>query len=152
MKNNRIAVALIWFLLLSLGSAVRAGAQDRDDFSNESLNGRYGFHVLALSLNLPDVTTGASVPFAVSGYYKFNGDGTLSGEDTVSTQGVIVPRSYAGKYHVNADGTGTLVLFISPTFHPAGNFTMVADGEEIEIIFAVPGNLNTFTLRKQHAH
>jgi hypothetical protein len=28
----------------------------------------------------------------------------------------------------------------------------VADGEEIEIIFAVPGNLNTFTLRKQHAH
>lgn len=29
-------------------------------------------------------------------------------------------------------------------------FVITKSGEEIEIIFAVPGNLNAFTLNKQH--
>jgi hypothetical protein len=57
---------------------------------------------------------------------------------------------YTGTYQVNPDGTGTLQLDISSNFKPVGNFVIVEGGREIEIIFAVPGNLNTFTLRKQH--
>jgi hypothetical protein len=124
-------------------------AQARNGFTNATLNDRYGFHVLALTLDLPNVTTGASVPFAVSGYYQFNGDGTMSGKDTVSTQGVIIPRSYTGTYRVNLDGTGSLTLDISPSFHPVGKFTIVDNGKAIEIIFAVKGNLNAFTLHQQ---
>jgi hypothetical protein len=63
---------------------------------------------------------------------------------------VIIPRDYVGTYKVNPDGTGTLQLNISPTFQPVGNFIIVKGGTEIEIIFAVPENLITFTLRKQH--
>lgn len=118
-------------------------------FTNQTLNDKYGFHVLALSLD-PTNTFGASNPFAVSGYYEFHGDGTLRGGDTVSRNGVIIPRQYTGTYQVNADGTGTLQLNLNPSFQPVGNFIIVDGGRAIEIIFAVPGNLNTFTLRKQH--
>jgi hypothetical protein len=132
--------------ILAVGLTSLAGAQG---FSNQDLNDKYGFHTLALSLN-KSFQTGPSYPFAISGYYQFNGDGTLSGADTVSEQGVIFTRQYSGTYSVNADGTGTLQLNISPDFQPVGNFVIVESGREIEIIFAVPGNLNAFTLRKQH--
>jgi hypothetical protein len=149
MNSKRAVLTVIWTVLLLLGSASRAEAQARNGFTDATLNDRYGFHVLALSLGLPDVTTGASIPFAVSGYYQFNGDGTLSGKDTVSRQGSIVERSYTGTYHVSSDGTGTLKLDISPTFHPVGHFTIVDNGKAVEIIFAVFQNLNTFTLHQQ---
>jgi hypothetical protein len=124
----------------------------RRGFNNASLNDRYGFHVLALTMNPASPGTGGSFPFAIAGYYEFMGDGTLSGRDVVSHGGDsrIVGREYAGTYQVNADGTGSLQLFISPTFQPEGRFVITKGGDEIEIIFAVPGNLNAFTLNKQN--
>lgn len=149
---KRIALLSACVLLLATGLALRAKSQSYSGFNNDTLHDKYGFHVLALNLDLPDsnFTTGASFPFAVSGYYDFHGDGTLNGSDTVSTHGNIIPRQYTGTYQVNPDGTGTLQLNISPVFKPVGNFTIVENGREIEIIFAVPQNLNAFTLRKQH--
>jgi hypothetical protein len=52
---------------------------------------------------------------------------------------------------VNPDGTGTLQLNIAPNFQPTANFTIVEHGEAVELIFAVPGNMNAFTLLKQNA-
>jgi hypothetical protein len=126
------------------------------DFGNATLNDRYGFHTFAVTLNPSDTRLGESVPFAISGYYHFHGDGTLDGKDTVSRgefggPSEIEHRQYNGTYHVNSDGTGWLILDISPTFQPKGEFVMTQCGEQIEIIFAVTGNLNTFTLSKQHA-
>ena len=146
---KRITVIAICATLLSLASSSVAEAQARNGFTNASLNDRYGFHVLALSLGLPDVTLGPSNPFAVSGYYEFNGDGTLSGKDTVSRNGTIIKRSYTGTYQVNPNGTGSLRLDISPSFRPLGDFIITDNGKSIEIIFAVPGNLNAFTLHEQ---
>lgn len=145
----KVTSSAILALLCSIVCSSLGEAQARNSFTNATLNDRYGFHVLALRLNLPDMTTGASIPFAISGYYEFNGDGTLSGKDTVSTQGQIIERTYRGSYHVNSNGTGTLTLSISPSFHPVGHFTIVNNGKEVEIIFAVQGNLNAFTLREQ---
>jgi hypothetical protein len=45
----------------------------RNDFSNATLNDRYGFHVIAFR---------GSVPFAVSGFYRFNGKFTLRKQNT----------------------------------------------------------------------
>jgi hypothetical protein len=153
MKRITLWVACLSMMVavgLTLTFRARAQGNGSDNaFSNRTLNDKYGFHVMALSLD-PSNTIGASNPFAVSGYYEFHGDGTLNGADTVSRNGVIVPRQYTGTYQVNADGTGTLQLNISSTFQPIGNFIIVGNGREIEIIFAVPGNLNTFTLHKQH--
>ena len=143
------------------GTPQRITAQDvtaearQCEFSNATLNDRYGFHTFAVTLNETDTTLGASLPFAISGYYHFHGDGTLDGKDTVSTglsgTPAIVPRQYKGTYHVNTDGTGWLILDISPDFQPKGDFVITHDGEQLEIIFAVTGNLNAFTLWKQHA-
>ncbi len=154
MKRIILSAACVSMMLAAcLTLTIRARAQGNGNshkvFSNQSLNDKYGFHVLALSLD-PSNTLGASNPFAVSGYYEFHGNGTLDGADTVSRNGAIVPRQYSGTYQVNPDGTGTLQLNISPAFQPVGKFIIVHSGREIEILFAVPGNLNTFTLRKQH--
>jgi hypothetical protein len=148
-RMKRIILLVVCVVtLLAAGLTFRARAWDKA-FNNHTLDDKYGFHVLALSLD-PTFTLGASNPFAVSGYYEFHGDGTLNGADTVSRNGIIIPRTYTGTYQVNSDGTGTLTLDMSPTFQPVGNFIIVDNGRAIEIIFAVPGNLNTFTLRKQH--
>lgn len=148
---KRIALLSACVLLLAAGLALRAKSQS--GFNNGTLHDTYGFHVLALHLEPTDPTasTGLTHPFAISGYYNFHGDGTLHGQDTVvDSDGSITPRSYDGTYTVNPDGTGTLQLNLSPVFQPVGNFTIVENGREIEIIFAVHQNLNTFTLRKQH--
>ena len=98
-------------------------------------------------------TVGAGTAFAVSGYYWFKGDGTLTGHDFVSTgdpSAPIIERNYTGTYTVNSDGTGTLqLIFPGSDFSPVGKFTIVESGRAIEIVFIVPGNLNTFQLVKQ---
>ena len=156
---KRVVLLGVCLLMFAAGLTLRARQRSVDAsgkaFTNQILHDKYGFHTLALSFDATG-TTGGSFPFAISGYYEFHGDGTLNGADTVSTccdtnnNGVIIPRVYTGTYQVNPDGTGTLQLDISSNFKPVGNFVIVEGGREIEIIFAVPGNLNTFTLRKQH--
>ena len=121
----------------------------RPAYRNAHLNDRYGFHTLALRLDLSNPTTGASAPFAISGYYQFNGDGTLIGKDTLIQNLMVTDREYEGTYRVNPDGTGTLKLNMSPTFQPEGRFIITQGGEQIEIIFAVNQNLNTFTMYRQ---
>jgi hypothetical protein len=148
MKRVVLLVACVAIVLVA-GLTFSARADGDKAFNNHTLDDKYGFHVMALTLD-PSNTLGASNPFAISGYYEFHGDGTLNGADTVSRNGNIIPRTYTGTYQVNSDGTGMLQLNISPTFQPVGNFIIVDNGRAIEIIFAVPGNLNTFTLRKQH--
>ena len=64
------------------GNEARGGP--RRVFTNASLNDRYGFHVLALTMNPANPNTGGSFPFAIAGYYEFMGDGTLTGKDVVS--------------------------------------------------------------------
>jgi hypothetical protein len=128
------------------------GRHRRREFNDASLNDLYGFHTFALRVDPGNPVLGGSFPAAVSGYYRFNGDGTLHGKDTLS-QGanfLIIDREYDGTYHVNSDGTGTLTLNFSPTVQPEGRFVITRSGDQIEIIFAVPGNVNAFSLFKQH--
>jgi hypothetical protein len=138
----------LWSIVLGLLFWNASLAQVSDEFSEETLNDRYGFHVIAFS------TVGTqAIPFAISGYYRFHGDGKLTGQDVVSATGPgaeVIHREYEGTYEVNADGTGTLVLEIAPSFRPRGFFTIVKGGEAVEIVFAVEGNANAFTLRKQN--
>src|SRR5438445_13513646 len=108
---RRITIALvgvIGVMCLTLPFSRLSRAQVANTFTNATLNDRYGFHVVAEHSN--------GQPFAISGYYQFNGNGTLSGKDVVSdgspTQ--ISQRQYTGTYQVNPDGTGTLHLNINP--------------------------------------
>ena len=91
-------------LTTNLATAQRASDENearggpRRVFTNASLNDRYGFHVLALTMNRADPNTGGSFPFAIAGYYEFMGDGTLTGKDILSRGGdqQIIPREYTG--------------------------------------------------------
>jgi hypothetical protein len=123
----------------------------RPAYRNSHLNDRYGFHVMPLRLDPAAPTAGASTPFAISGYYQFNGDGTLIGRDTVVMNLTATNREYDGTYQVNPDGTGTLKLNLCPACQLEGRFVITQGGEQIEIIYVVPGNLNlnAFTLYRQ---
>jgi hypothetical protein len=119
----------------------------RNDFTNATLNDRYGFSVIAHRAE-------GVGPFAISGFYKFDGKGNMIGRDLVSETASDPPtvfhREYSGTYVVRSNGTGVVTLDISPDFKPQGHFTIVDGGEEIEIVFAVEGNANAFTLKKQN--
>lgn len=157
MNTVRVSVPLVIFtatiatgLLVAADSGANAGetgtsaATVRNDFSNATLNDRYGFHTLAFR---------GAVPFAISGFYRFDGNGGLTGRDVVSdteAPPVVVHREYRGTYEVRPNGTGILTLDIAPEFQPQGHFTIVDGGKAIEIVFAVEGNANAFTLRKQN--
>jgi len=54
-------------------------------------------------------------PFATAGREVYAGDGTLSGTDTTSTNGVAARTTYTSTYTVNADCTGTYVYNTDPT-------------------------------------
>jgi hypothetical protein len=147
MKKRQMRIGLgcvLGVIGLLLAFTSDSKAQVRNDFSNASLNDRYGYHVIALHSN--------GRPFAFSGYCRFNGDGTLSGKDTASTDSpdTIKERVYTGTYHVNPDGTGTLQWNFTSGFSPIGNITIVDGGRRIEIIFAVESNMNAFSLIKQN--
>src|SRR4051812_5294275 len=92
MKSVLALAVSILLLICSASSPFKA--QDREDqrqheeyFNNASLNDRYGFHVLALSVDPSNPTTGASSPFAIAGYTYFHGDGTFDSKDTISSIG-----------------------------------------------------------------
>lgn len=158
-RSCSLALAVLVTITLHVNAQTSTQEQDsqaasqalqlRAAYRNAHLNDRYGFHTLALRLDTANPTAGASTPFAISGYYQFNGDGTLIGRDTLIMNLMVTDRQYEGTYQVNPDGTGTLKLNMSPTFQPEGRFIITQGGEQIEIIFAVNQNLNTFTLYKQ---
>jgi hypothetical protein len=58
--------------LLALFTAGLCQAQPANHFTNATLNDRYGYSVIALHSD--------GHPFAVSGYYQFNGNETRSGK------------------------------------------------------------------------
>lgn len=156
--SKRVGALLALLICLSVQSIyAQTNSSSTATFTNGILNDRYGFHTLALSVDLSsgNPSTGTGVPFAISGFYQFHGNGTLTGHDWVSSANPaqpIIERRYTGWYHVNADGTGTLQLFFpNSTFKPVGKFTIVDGGRGVEIVFLVPGNMNTFELHKQSA-
>ena len=90
---KRIVPLTACVALLVAGTVFRAKAQS-SGFSNQNLHDKYGFHVLALSLDpSKPAPTGSARPFAISGYYDFHGDGTLNGVDTVVPEGSSFPGS-----------------------------------------------------------
>ncbi|MEO8602096.1 MAG: hypothetical protein ABI629_05925 [bacterium] len=55
------------------------------------------------------------MPFATAGREVYGGDGTISGNDTTSTNGVVERTAYTATYTVNADCSATYVYDNDPT-------------------------------------
>jgi hypothetical protein len=78
-------------------------------------------------------------PFATAGREVYGGDGTISGNDTTSTNGVIERTTYTAHYTVNADCTATYAYDDDPD-NPYELF-LDASGEELAYVATAPNRV-----------
>lgn len=118
----------------SLSSAQPPNMQQNRGCTRGTLEGRYGYAISGQAVN---AAAGPVGPFALSGYFIFDGAGKVTGgKDTVSYNGAIVDRTVAaGSYTVDSNCSGVLTLQIienggvSPPRHL--QFVIVDDGKEL---------------------
>jgi len=92
-------------------------AEETEACSDQTLVGHYAFTgqgFLTNSNTLPALT-GAFAPVADVGVFVADGQGKLSGSDTISDGGQIIPRTFTGTYTVNSDCRGTATLQFNPS-------------------------------------
>ncbi|MCY1078771.1 hypothetical protein [Archangium lansingense] len=96
------------------------------------------------------VSVSGQVPFAQAGHDLFQGDGTLTGASTVSTNGVITRIVYTGTYTVAPDCTGTATLTdnLGGTAH--FDFFVTKNGTVLTYVQTDAGYVTaTFELRRE---
>ena len=101
----------------------------------------------------PDVgaLTGAFAPVADVGVFVADGQGKLSGSDTISDGGQIIPRTFTGTYTINSDCRGTAALQFTPSL--AVDIALVLDdqGHEARALQTTPqGTVFTIVARNVH--
>jgi hypothetical protein len=103
--------------------------------TDASLRGSYGYSF--------DGTVMGIGPTAGSGVITFDGEGNLSGADTLSLNGTIIPRTLTGTYTVQANCTGSVTLEVSTgdIFHLA--FVIVDSRRELRFIQTDAGTVIT---------
>jgi hypothetical protein len=103
--------------------------------TDASLHGSYGYSF--------DGTVIGIGPAAGSGVITFDGEGNLSGADTLSLNGTIIPRTLTGTYAVQANCTGSVTLEVSTgdIFHL--EFVIVDSGRELRFIQTDAGTVIT---------
>lgn len=74
-------------------------------------------------------------PFATAGREVYAGDGTLSGADTTSTNGVAARSTYTSTYTVDADCTGTYVY----DSDPSNPYEIFVDASGAEFAYVATG-------------
>jgi hypothetical protein len=74
-------------------------------------------------------------PFATAGREVYAGDGTLSGSDTTSTNGVAARTTYTATYTVNADCAGTYTYSNDPT----NPYELFVDASGAEFAYVATG-------------
>ena len=90
-----------------------------------------GFFTTSSTLPAP---ISAFMPAADVGVLVSDGQGKISGNDTISFGGQIIPRTFMGTYKVNSDCTGTRTLQFDAS--PTVDVTIVLDerGHEVRAL------------------
>lgn len=140
MKFAHLAICL---LLLSF-AAVPASAQS-DDCSAASLTGAYGY---SLKGTVYDRQFNTYLIGAV-GRLVADGNGTLTGSDTVNFDGETIRRQLTGTYTVNADCTGALSFSSPGGGLTTMDFVITDDGKIVELVQTDYPYILTGTMRRQ---
>lgn len=99
------AAFLLTWSMTGRVSTVRAHAEN--GYTNAALQGTLGFSLQG--------TLGAGAPVAGYGILVADGNGGLSGTETIQSPAGLITRTFQGSYVINPDGTGTLtMLFPDP--------------------------------------
>jgi hypothetical protein len=126
-------------------------AQERESEHHEtcsvrSLRGGYGLIFQGFGTMAPvPALTGAFLPAAGVGVVKFDGSGSLTLTDTVSSGGKIALLSKTGTYTVASDCTGSLDAPGAASW----SFVIVHDGRQILAINTIQGRVAAVNLEKQ---
>jgi hypothetical protein len=122
---------------------------DREECSQASLHGSFGFTSTGTLLALPPGLAGA---FAEIGRQTFDGRGNTDATATLSANGHINHVTFEGTYEVNADCTGSMTLVVSPLGVTVPlDFVIDDDGTELRAITTGnrEGNVETRVYQKQ---
>lgn len=121
-------------------------SEHRETCSVRSLRGGYGLIFQGFGTMAPvPALTGAFLPAAGVGVVKFDGSGSISLTDTVSSGGKVALLSTTGTYSVASDCTGTLTAQGAASW----NFVIVHDGRQILAINTIQGRVAAVNLEKQ---
>ena len=80
----------------------------------------------------------AFTPAADVGVFASDGQGKLSGSDTISNEGQIIPRTFMGTYNVNSDCTGTASLQFNSGLTVDVAIVLDARGHEVRALQTNP--------------
>jgi len=138
-----VAVFAIAFVL---GITPGALAGDKG-CSNASLKGTFA-HTITGSTSAPPPFGG---PFGGVGRTTYDGNGRVSGTQTVNVNGNVLRQTYSGTYTVNPDCTGssTLTFDIPMGLVGHGDFVIDDNGNEIRSVESDPGSVITSVGRRQ---
>lgn len=135
-RSTQILAALLFLL----AGAIQLQAQD--DCSVHSLQGAFGFRVTGIN-------TALQAQFAVTGRFVADGEGSVTGIQLESVNGFQQPTTFHATYQVNPDCTGISVFTFQNGIVAHLFFVLVDDGNEVIIMDADLGTVETGTAKKQ---
>jgi hypothetical protein len=115
-------------------------AEETQACADQTLVGRYAFTgqgFFTTSNTLP-ASISAFTPAADVGVFASDGQGKLSGSDTISNEGQIIPRTFMGTYNVNSDCTGTASLQFNSGLTVDVAIVLDARGHEVRALQTNP--------------
>jgi hypothetical protein len=137
-RGFRRALRLIVFgSIVSLGVTPGVQAKDKNECTQESLKGPYGYVFQGLQFPVPPSVVGAG-PVSAAGLMVFDGEGSLAAQDTFNNGMTISHRTGTGTYTVDTDCTGSGALggdFAGLSFY----FVIVSRGREFAFVVTNPG-------------
>lgn len=145
--NKLFAVISGASLVLSLGLSNATAARADSACTNATLTGKFGIQSTGTLLESRSRSRPVG-PFAAIGLFKFDGNGNLTGNSTVSFNGTIAPFNSSGTYEVQEDCTLTLEITGDNGAEITASGVIVKGGTEIFLIETDPLTVITSILKK----
>lgn len=139
-KRQAKAWAVVTAVMLWI-SAPDAMASSGASCSEATIEGPYGFSITGTNY-------ASDVSWALVGQFSGDGAGVFNGSGTQSVKGRISRVTFTGKYEVKADCSGQAMMSFVGGPSAAIDFVIVADGQEIHLIVADQGTLETGTAKR----
>jgi hypothetical protein len=112
---------------LAMRTTTHVAAQAASGCDVTSMNSAYGFVQSGFSYD----SNGYLYVMAGNGRVAGDGNGNLTGADTLNYDGTVYRRTFTGTYTINSDCTGTVALTFSDKTTMHADIVVTNDGKEI---------------------
>jgi hypothetical protein len=133
-RQMGVGILLALGLLISGAGRLEQASSDKP-CSLRTLKGTYLYHCAGVQL-----VDGQPVHFALAGYDRYNGDGTMTGVASLSFNGTLSHHvSATGTYTVNPDCTGAFSTVDENGVAAHADLFFGRDAEEVYFVLTDPG-------------